>query len=124
MAKSSPNANCTARFLFLKVKVRVLDKKRNKPVWSYQHPIGSLRAKKLIDWLDFNAEKNSTRLIKFIVAVRDKYNKLAANYNQLNIKQNKVVANYNQLDIKQNKRLADKQKVIHYLQGQVADLTA
>ena len=39
------------------------------------------KPEELIGWLGSNTEENSTRLIKFIVAVRDEYDKLVADYN-------------------------------------------
>ena len=70
----------------------------------------------LIGWLGSNTKENSTKLIKFIVAIRDEYDELVADYNQLSA--------LNDRDNTQDKALAEKQGVIRYLQGQVADLTA
>ena len=72
--------------------------------------------KDLTGWLGSNTEENSTKLIKFIVAVRDEYDKLVVDYNQLLASKDG--------DNTQNEALAEKQGVIRYLQGQVADLTA
>ena len=69
--------------------------------------------KDLIGWLGSNMEENSTKLIKFIVALRNKYNKLVVDYYQLLVSKDQ-----------DNTREAENQRVIQYLQGQVADLIA
>ena len=64
----------------------------------------------------FKHQKNTTKLIKFIIAIKDEYNKLATNYNQLEMEQDKLLT--------RDKLLTEKQGVIYYLRGQVADFTA
>ena len=58
----------------------------------------------LLTWLDFDG--NFTKLIKFIVAVCDKYNKLAVDYNNLDVKYNKLAVNYNNLQTNHDDQLA------------------
>ena len=66
---------------------------------------------KLLKWL--GSHGNPTKLIKFIVAVCNKYNDLAVDYNNFDAKNNKLLASNNQ-----NKA------VIQYFQGQNANFAA
>ena len=54
-------------------------------------------------------KKNLTKLIKFIVTIKDEYNKLALDYNQLLVLKDR--------DNTPNKALAEKQRIIRYFQG-------
>ena len=110
MARINPNTNRTSRLSLLEAGTRAPDKEEEEEV----NPLGIINTllalrepNELIGWLSLNAEENPTKLIKFIVAVRDEYDELATDYNQL-----------------KNKSLIEKQGVIQYLQGQVTDLTA
>ena len=114
MARSHPSTNCTLRPLFLEARVRVPKEKEETNLLGIINTLLALQEpKKLIGWLGQNTEENTTKLIKFIVAVKDEYDKLVVNYNQL-------LASKDQ----DNTREEENQGVIRYLQGQVADLTA
>ena len=95
--------------------------KKTNPLGIINTLLTLLEPNELIGWLSSNAEENRTKLIKFIVAVRDKYNKLVVDYNQLQSERNDELLASKERD---NTREAKKQRVIHYLQSQVADLTA
>ena len=55
-------------------------KKKTNPLEIINILLPFQKLKNLIGWLGFNAE-NSTKLITFIMAVEDKYDNLAADYN-------------------------------------------
>ena len=114
MARINPNTNRISRLSLLEAGTRVPNEEEEEET----NPLGVINTllalrepKDLIGWLGSNTEENSTKLIKFIVAVRDEYDELVVDYNQL---QNK----------RDNTREVENQGVIRYLQGQVADLTA
>ena len=118
MARINPNTNRTSRLSLLEAgETRTPEeKKETNPLEIIDTLLALQEPKDLIGWLGSNTEENSTKLIKFIVAVRDKYDKLVVDYNQLLASKDG--------DNTQNKTLAEKQGVICYLQDQVADLTA
>ena len=66
----------------------------------------------LLKWL--GSEGNLTKLIKFIIAVCNKYNELAVNYNNLDVEHDKEL-----LALKNQKKT-----VIQYFEGHNADLAA
>lgn len=70
------------------------------------------KPEELIDWLDSDWDDNHTKLIKFVVAVRDEHDELAADYNNLESDRDELLASRNQ-----------KEAVIQYLQNQVTAVT-
>ncbi|MCJ1428754.1 hypothetical protein MMC29_006665, partial [Sticta canariensis] len=62
----------------------------------------------IFEWL--GTDQNPTKLLKFIVAVRDDYNELATDYNEL--------------EADRNKKLKQKDRVILHLMDQIAGVTA
>ena len=118
MARINPNTNCTSRLSLLEGgETRAPEEEEEtNPLGIINTLLALQEPKDLIGWLGSNTEENSTKLIKFIIAVRDKYDELVVDYNQLLALKDG--------DNTQNKALAEKQGVIRYLQGQVADLTA
>ena len=123
MARINPNTNRTSRLSLLEAGTHAPDKEKEEKEEKEINPLGIINTlltlqepNELIGWLSLNAKENPTKLIKFIVAVRDEYDKLAVDYNQLLASKNR--------DNTQNKALAEKQGVIHYLQSLVADFTA
>ena len=124
MARINPNTNCTSRLSLLEAGETHAPNKEEEET----NPLGVINTllalwepKDLIGWLGSNTEENSTKLIKFIVAVRDEYDKLVVDYNQLQSEWNDELLASKEWD---NTQETKKQGVIHYLQGQVADLTA
>lgn len=81
------------------------------------------KPEELIDWLDSESDDNYTKLVKFVIAVRDKYDELAADYNQLEVDRDELLASRNH-DNTRDKVLMQKEGVIKYLKDQVAALTA
>ena len=116
MARSHPSTSRTSRPSLLEAEVRVPEEEKTNPLGIINTLLALREPKELIGWLGSNTEENSTKLIRFIVAVRDEYNELATNYNQLEMERDKLLT--------RDESLTEKQRVIHYLQGQVADLTA
>ena len=118
MARINPNINCTSRLSLLEAgETRAPEEEeKTNPLGIINTLLALQEPKDLIGWLGSNTEENSTKLIKFIVAVRDEYDELVIDYNQLLASKDG--------DNTQNEALAEKQGVIRYLQGQVADLTA
>ena len=114
MARSHLSTNRTSRLLLLEAGVREPEEEEETNPLGIINTLLALREpNKLIGWLGLNTEENTTKLIKFIVAVRDEYDKLVVDYNQLLASKDR-----------DNTREAENQGVIHYLQSQMADLTA
>ena len=128
MARINPNTNRTSRLSLLEAgETRAPneeEKEETNPLGVINTLLALRELKDLIGWLGSNTEENSTKLIKFIVAVRDEYDELVVDYNQLQNERNDELLASKDGDNTQNKALAEKQGVIRYLQGQVADFTA
>ena len=90
MARINPNTNRTSRFSLLEAgETRAPNEKEEEtnPLGVINTLLALREPKDLSSWLSANTE-NSTKLIKFIVAVRDEYDKLVVDYNQLQNERN------------------------------------
>ena len=117
MARSNPNTKQSVHLLLLKADALKLDacapKEAEPNSLSIANTIFVLKKPdELLKWL--GSEGNLIKLIKFIIAVRNKYNKLAVNYNNLDTEYDKEL-----LTLKNQK-----ESVIQYLKSHNADLTA
>ena len=92
MARSNFNTRCFVHLLLLEAGALKLDacapKKTEPNLLKIANIVLALKKPEdLLVWLDSNG--NLIKLIKFIVAVCDEYNKLAVNYNNLDVKHDK-----------------------------------
>ena len=71
MARSHPSTNRTSRPLLLEARVCVPKEEETNPLEIINTLLAFQEPKELIGWLSSNTKENTTKLIKFIVAVRD-----------------------------------------------------
>ena len=99
MARSNLNAKRSIQLLLLeadalKPDARALKKAKPNLLELINALLILKKLDKLLKWL--NSDGNPTKLIKFIVAIRNEYNKLTVDYNNFDVKNDKLLALNNQ----------------------------
>lgn len=120
-AKENCQPKCTVRFLLLETSFCkfVEGKQLTNPLQIVNILFTFQKPEKLIQWLDSNTEDNYTKIINFVTAVQDEYNKLAADYNTLKVN---WVNNPEEI-LKQKETFVEQHRVVQFLQDQNTDFT-